>query len=65
MCCCNYECPVVVFVFAAFVLISVVCGLPQLGGDSAFLPAALAALRTVFLLTSLFVRFNQRLENNR
>jgi len=40
-------------------------GLPQLEGDSAFLWDALAARRTVFTDMSLFVRFNQRLENIR
>lgn len=39
--------------------------LPQLEGDSAFFWDALAAQRTVFTDMSLFVRFNQRLENNR
>ncbi|KAF0037230.1 hypothetical protein F2P81_010104 [Scophthalmus maximus] len=39
--------------------------LPPLEGDSVFLSDALAARRTVFAVMSLFVRFNQRLENNR
>lgn len=39
--------------------------LPQLEGDSAFFSDTLATQRNVFADMSLFVRFNQRLENNR